>query len=97
MAASEHEVRHAATLAGLDPDAGRIATLVQEVQGLLGALVGLRKVGTRSSGVAVGIGAGGMPLRADEGAPYHMARPLAALAPVDGDGRILRTSGRGER
>jgi DNA mismatch repair protein MutH len=57
-----------------------------ELATISGALGGARSGPDR---VAVGVGAGGMPLRSDGGAPYAMARPLALVAPVTRLGYVL--------
>ena len=62
------------------------AWLRDELATLAGALGGARP---GPDGVAVGVGAGGMPLRADGGAPYAMARPLALVAPATRLGYVL--------
>lgn len=91
MAEREHrvreaDVRHVAALARLALDESRVPALVAELDGILGHMAALRKVDTRTTSPAAGIGAGGMPLRADEGPPYRLSHPRAAFAPALRDG-----------
>lgn len=81
MAVTEQDVRHVAALARLGLDDRRIPALVEELNGILGHMDVLRRVKTDSAPVA-GVGAGGMPLRADGGAQYPLAHPRDAMAPV---------------
>ncbi len=88
MAVTEHDVRHVAALARLGLDEARVPALVAELNGILVHMDALRKV--KSDGAAVsGVGAGGMPLRADSGPQYPLARARRALAPAMRDGFYL--------
>jgi Asp-tRNA(Asn)/Glu-tRNA(Gln) amidotransferase C subunit len=86
---TEADVRRAATSAGLrlsDADAGAMAAELVPVAALFAAL---RTVRPDHAGGAVGVGAGGMPLRADAGPPYQLARSAAEIAPAARAGYLL--------
>ena len=88
-AVTEKDVRHVASLARLALDEARVPALVAELGGILGHMAALRRVDTRTTSRAAGVGAGGMPLRADEGPAYPLARPREAFAPAMRDGLFL--------
>ena len=89
MSVTEQDVRHVAALArlGLEPD--RVAPLVAELNGILAHMDVLSKVDTKSVPRAVGVSAGGTPLREDSGPQIPLARPREAFAPASRDGFFL--------
>lgn len=89
MPISERDVRRAAAAARLALDDREIAALAQEIDDLLGAARLVRKAHTADAPRVTGIGAGGMPLRADEGPAYAVARPLDAVRPTLHEGRLV--------
>ncbi|GLC26590.1 Asp-tRNA(Asn)/Glu-tRNA(Gln) amidotransferase subunit GatC [Roseisolibacter agri] len=89
MSVSEHDVRHIAALARLGLEPERVPALVAELNGILAHMDVLSKVNTSVVQAVEGVGAGGMPLRADGGAPDALARPREAFAPETRDGFFL--------
>ena len=89
MSVSEHDVRHIAALARLGLEPERVPALVAELNGILAHMHVLSKVDTSVADAVEGVGTGGMPLRADGGEPYPMARPREAFAPAVRDGFFL--------
>lgn len=89
MAVNESDVRHIAALARLGLDAGRIPSLVGELNTILSHMDVLSKVKTEGAQEAVGVGDGGMPLRADKGPPLALERDLSSFAPAVRDGFLL--------
>ncbi len=89
MSVSERDVRHIAALARLGLEPERVPELVRELNGILAHMDVLARVKTKLVEPVVGVGAGGMPLRADDGAPYALARPREAFAPEMRDGFFL--------
>ena len=89
MAVTEHDVRHIASLARLGLDAGRVPALVQELNGILDHMAVLAKVDTSTAHAVEGVGAGGMPLRTDEGPQIPLAHPRESFAPEMRDGFFL--------
>jgi aspartyl-tRNA(Asn)/glutamyl-tRNA(Gln) amidotransferase subunit C len=83
---TEDDVRHVASLARLALDEARVPALVAELDGILRHMAALHKVDTRNTAPAAGVGAGGTPLRADEGPAYPLAYPREAFAPALRDG-----------
>ena len=81
MAVTEQDVRHVAALARLGLEPARVPALVQELNGILGHMDALAKVGTKLIEPVAGVGAGGMPLRADGEAPYPLHRDREDFAP----------------
>ena len=86
MAVTIDDVRHIATLARLGLSDERAAMLMHEMNTILGHMDALAKVSTSGVQEAVGIGASGLPLRADGGSPIALVRPLHAFAPAMRDG-----------
>jgi aspartyl-tRNA(Asn)/glutamyl-tRNA(Gln) amidotransferase subunit C len=86
VAVSEQDLRHVAALAriGLTPE--RVPALLSELNGILAHLDVLARVHTGDVDPVLGVGAGGMPLRADDGDQYPLARDLDAIAPEWRDG-----------
>jgi aspartyl-tRNA(Asn)/glutamyl-tRNA(Gln) amidotransferase subunit C len=89
VAVTEQDVRHVAALARLGLDPARVPALVQELNGILGHMEALGKVGTKLVEPVDGVGASGMPLRTDSGPAYDLARPREELAPAMRDGFFL--------
>ncbi len=89
MSVSEHDVRHIAALARLGLEPERVPALVAELNGILAHMDVLSRVNTSVVEAVEGVGAGGMPLRADGGAPDALARPREAFAPETRDGFFL--------
>lgn len=89
MAVTERDVQHIATLARLGLDPARVPALVRELNGILGHMEALARVDTRLVDPVIGVGAGGMPLRTDEGPQYPLERDRADFAPVMRDGFFL--------
>ena len=89
MAVTEQDVRHIATLARLGLEDTRVPALVQELNGILGHMAVLSKVRTATANPVEGVGAGGMPLRADEGPQLPLARARESFAPQLRDGFFL--------
>ena len=81
MAVTEGDVRHIAVLArlGLPADVGG---LVEQLNGILGHIDVLTKVKTTDVAPTAGVGAGGTPLRTDQGPPIPLARARRDFAPA---------------
>jgi hypothetical protein len=90
LPAAEAAVLRAAAQARVALPAGAAADVAvwlrSAVAELAGALAGARP---GPEGVAVGVGAGGMPLRPDAGPPLLMQRPLALVVPASRLGFVL--------
>jgi len=89
MAVSLDDVRHIAALARLGLSDERANALVGELNTILGHMDVLSKVDTDGIEPVVGVGAAGAPLRADEGPPIPLARPIESFAPSVRDGFFL--------
>ncbi|NUO62982.1 MAG: Asp-tRNA(Asn)/Glu-tRNA(Gln) amidotransferase subunit GatC [Gemmatimonadaceae bacterium] len=89
MAVTIDDVKHVARLARLGVTEERAGELVAELNGILGHMAALEKVDVEGVMAADGVGALGMPLRVDSGAPYPLRHPLDAFAPATRDGFIL--------
>ena len=89
MSVTIHDVRHVAALARLGLTDERAAALVQEMNTILGHMDALSAVDTAGVDAVAGVGAGGLPVRADKGSPVPLARSLDAFAPSVRDGFIL--------
>ena len=89
MSVTIDDVKHVAHLARLGMPDARAAELVVELNNILGHMAVLEKVDTRGVAEAAGVGAAGMPLRADAGPPIPLARALDDFAPAVRDGLIL--------
>ncbi len=85
MAVTEGDVRHIALLArlGLPADVGG---LVGQLNGILAHVDVLTKVKTTDVAPTTGVGAGGTPLRTDDGQPLTLERDRGDFAPVMRDG-----------
>lgn len=86
---TEADVQHVAALARLAVPPEQRPGLAAELGGILAHMAVLRDVDVRGVEPATGVGAGGMPLRADEGPPLTLGRPLSDFAPAMRDGFFL--------
>ena len=89
MAVTIHDVRHIASLARLGLSEARAAAVVNELNTILGHMDELARVDTAGVQEAIGVGAEGLPVRADSGPPIPLARSLDAFAPSVRDGFLL--------
>ena len=89
MAVTIDDVRHIATLARLGLTDARAASIVAELNTILGHMDELAKVDTAGVEEAIGVGAEGLPVRDDKGPPFPLARSLDAFAPSVRDGFLL--------
>jgi aspartyl-tRNA(Asn)/glutamyl-tRNA(Gln) amidotransferase subunit C len=89
VAVTINDVRHIATLARLGLTDERAAALVVELNTILGHMDELSKVDTTGVEEAIGVGAQGLPVRADAGPPFPLARSIDAFAPSVRDGFLL--------
>lgn len=89
MAVTIDDVRHIASLARLGLTPERAAKLVDEMNTILGHMDALAKVDTSGVEEAIGVGARGLPLRADGGVPIPLARAIDAFAPKVRDGFFI--------
>ena len=89
MAVTINDVRHIATLARLGLTDARAASIVDELNVILGHMDELSKVDTAGVQEAIGVGAEGLPVRKDAGPPFPLARSLDAFAPSVRDGFFL--------
>ena len=89
MAVTIDDVRHIATLARLGLTDARAASIVAELNTILGHMDELAKVDTAGVEEAIGVGAEGLPVREDKGPPFPLARSLDAFAPSVRDGFLL--------
>ena len=86
LAVTEQDLRHVAALARVGLTPGRVPALLSELNGILAHMDVLARVNTSDVDPVLGVGAGGTPLRADDGDPYPLARDREALAPDMRDG-----------
>ena len=89
MAVTIDDVRHIAALARLGLTDARAASLVHEMNSILGHMDVLAKTDTSGVQEAIGVGAGGLPVRADGGQPIPLTRSLDAFAPALTDGFFI--------
>ena len=89
MAITIDDVRHIAALARIELAPERAGAVVAELNTILGHMDALSKVDTAGVQEAIGVGAGGLPVRADAGPPIPLARSLDAFAPALRDGFLL--------
>lgn len=89
MGVTIDDVRHVAALARLGISDERAHALVAELNTILEHVEELSHANTSQLEAIGGIGAAGMPLRADEGPPDTLSRPLADFAPSMRDGFLL--------
>jgi aspartyl-tRNA(Asn)/glutamyl-tRNA(Gln) amidotransferase subunit C len=90
VSVTNDDVRHIAALARLGIAEERLPALVAELNGILAHMQVLQqvKIGDEVE-PAEGVGAAGMRLREDDGAPIPLARPLKAFAPAERDGFVI--------
>lgn len=89
MAVTLDDVRHIALLARLGLDETRAASLVEQLNGILGHMDVLSRVDTSGVGEATAAGLERMPLRADGGPPFPLQRPPVDFAPEMRDGFLV--------
>jgi aspartyl-tRNA(Asn)/glutamyl-tRNA(Gln) amidotransferase subunit C len=89
MAVTLDDVRHVAALARLGLSDDRAASLVAELNTILGHMEVLSKVKTDRLEAVVGVGADGLPLEADKGPKIPLAREPREFAPSMRDGFLL--------
>lgn len=89
MAVTHEDVRHVATLARVGLSDARAASLVAELNTILGHMDVLSKVDTSRLEPVVGVGAEGLPLQEDRGPAVALARNLDEFAPSVRDGFLL--------
>src|SRR3954468_22780584 len=89
MAVSLDDVRHVAALARLGVSDARAASLVAELNTILGHMDVLSKVKTDKLEPVIGVGAESVPLEADRGPKIPLAREPKEFAPSMRDGFLL--------
>jgi aspartyl-tRNA(Asn)/glutamyl-tRNA(Gln) amidotransferase subunit C len=89
VAVTIDDVRHIASLARLGLSEERAAKLMGEMNTILGHMDELSKVDTAGVQEAIGVGARGLPVRTDGGAPIPLVRSLDSFAPAMRDGFFL--------
>jgi len=89
VAVTIDDVRHIASLARLGLTEARAAAIVNELNTILGHMDELAKVSTAGVQEAIGVGAEGLPVRADSGPAFPLARSNDAFAPSLRDGFFL--------
>ena len=89
MGVTRQDVLHVAALARLALDERAVDRLVTELNGILEHMDVLQKVDTSGVTAVEGVGDAGMPLRADGGPPYPLARAREELAPEMRDGFLI--------
>ena len=89
MAVTETDVRKIATLARLQLPHETLATVVTQLNDILGHMDVLNKVDTTSVAPTTAVGGTGMPLRDDTVAPIPMQATPAELTAESRDGFIL--------
>lgn len=89
MAVTLDDVRHVATLARLGLTESRAASLVAELNTILGHMEALSRVDTSKLEPVVGIGSESVLLENDHGPPIAMSRSIEEFAPSVRDGFLL--------
>jgi aspartyl-tRNA(Asn)/glutamyl-tRNA(Gln) amidotransferase subunit C len=89
MAVTLDDVRHVASLARLGLSDARAASLVAELNTILGHMEVLSKVDTSRLEPVVGVGAESVPLEKDEGPAIPLSREPTEFAPAMRDGFFL--------
>lgn len=89
MSVTREDVLHIAELARLGIDTARADELTKELSAILSHMEVLSQVDAAIVPAAVGVGAGGTPLRADVGVPPLMSGTLASFAPGMRDGFFI--------
>ena len=86
MPVSEEDLRRVAALARLGVPDERVAELTAQLSGILDHMDVLSKVDTSRTTPAIGVSAGGTPLRVDLGPPLPLRHPRERFAPRVRDG-----------
>lgn len=89
MPVTKEEVRRIAELARFKLDDARVDALATELSSILRHIEVLSNVDTAAVQPAVGIGAGGTPLRPDVSAPSNLSTALETFAPAMKDGFFI--------
>ena len=89
MAVTLDDVRHIAALARLGLSPERAQSLVAELNTILEHMDVLSRVDTKGIEEVSGIGAAGLPLRADAGPPIPLVRRPEGFAPSTQEGFFL--------
>jgi aspartyl-tRNA(Asn)/glutamyl-tRNA(Gln) amidotransferase subunit C len=89
MAVTQDDVRHVATLARVGLSDARVASLVSELNTILGHMEALSRVDTSPLEPVVGVGGEGLAMQADRGPAVALARELNDFAPSVRDGFLL--------
>lgn len=89
MAVSIDDVWHIASLARIGLTTERARSLVTELNGILAHMEVLQQTDVSGVSPAEEGSAPRLPLRADEGPKYPLARPLETIAPLMRDGFFL--------
>ena len=89
MAVTREDVRHVATLARVGLSDARAASLVAELNTILGHMEVLSRVDTSRLEPVVGVGADGQLLQDDRGPAVALTRELKEFAPSIRDGFLL--------
>lgn len=89
MAVTLEDVKHVASLARLGLSADRAASLVAELNTILGHMDALSRVDTDRLEPVVGVGATTVPLHPDRGPSVALEQAPDAIAPSMRDGLLL--------
>src|ERR1043166_7941004 len=89
MAVTLDDVRHVAALARLGLSDGRAASLMAELNTILGHMDVLSKVDTGRAEPVTGVGVDRLPLDRDQGPAVGLNRTLEAIGPSVRDGFLL--------
>jgi aspartyl-tRNA(Asn)/glutamyl-tRNA(Gln) amidotransferase subunit C len=89
VAVTIDDVRHIAGLARLHLTTAHATAVVAELNTILGHMDALSKVDTTGVQESIGVGAEGLPVRGDSGAPIPLVRSLDAFAPALRDGFLI--------
>jgi aspartyl-tRNA(Asn)/glutamyl-tRNA(Gln) amidotransferase subunit C len=89
MAVTREDLMHIASLARLALDEKDVPRLLREINGILSHMEVLQRVDTEGIAGAEAVGDAAMPLRADGGPPYPLARALIEFAPHMRDGFFI--------
>lgn len=89
MSVTLQDVQHIAQLARLSVSESEAEGLVVQLNGILSHIDALSSVDTAGITPASGVGAGGTPLRQDNGNPVPLQNPVGSFAPEFRDGFFL--------
>ena len=89
MAVTRNDVQHIAELARLSVSEEEAEGLVLQLNDILTHMDALSAVDTEGVTPASGVGAGGTPLRQDNGSPVPLQNPISSFAPEFRDGFFL--------